>query len=343
MNEVLLMQKTEANNLFTRFIKKNYIKWLNSEKDRPLMSHKLLKERALPLLKEGKEVVMIIIDNFRYDQWEVIRKELGSMFSIVSDELYFSILPTATQFARNAIFAGLLPTEIIQHYPNLWVEVEDEGSLNQTEEALMATFFKRMRATEYKTSYTKINDADSGKKLLDNYSKIQGDNFSAIVFNFVDMLSHAKTEMKMIKELITDEASYRSLTKSWFLYSSLFEFLKKLSQDDKTVIITTDHGTIRVKNASKVIGLRETNTNLRYKQGKNLAYDARHVFLVKNPEEIFMPRHNVSTAYIFATGDNFFAYPNNYNYYASYYKDTFQHGGVSMEEMMIPFVVLEPK
>jgi len=343
MNEVLLMQKTEANNLFTRFIRKNYINWLKSEKDRPLMSHRLLKDRALPLLKEGKEVVMIIIDNFRYDQWEVIRKELGGMYSIISDELYFSILPTATQFARNAIFSGLLPTEIIQHYPNLWVDEEDEGSLNQTEEALMATFFKRMRATEYKTSYHKINDLDSGKKLLDNYSKIHGDNFSAIVFNFVDMLSHAKTEMKMIKELITDEASYRSLTKSWFLYSSLFELLKRLSQDNKTVIITTDHGTIRVKNASKVIGLRETNTNLRYKQGKNLAYDARHVFLVKNPDDIFLPRPNVSTAYIFSTGDNFFAYPNNFNYYASYYKDSFQHGGVSMEEMMIPFVVMEPK
>ena len=343
MNEVLIMQKNEANNLFSRFIRKNYVNWLNKEEDRPLMSHRILKERVLPLLKEGKEVVMIIIDNFRYDQWEMIRRELLGMFSIVSDELYFSILPTATQYARNAIFSGLMPTEIIQHYPELWVEDDEDGSLNKTEEALMATFFKRMRATEYKTSYHKINDPDSGKKLLENYGKLQNDQFSAIVFNFVDMLSHAKTEMKMIKELISDEASYRSVTKSWFLFSSLFELLKKLSQDDKTIIITTDHGTIRVQNATKVIGLRETNTNLRFKQGKNLAYDARYVFLVRKPEDIFMPKPNLSTAYIFALGDSFFAYPNNYNYFASYYKDTFQHGGVSMEEMMVPFIVMEPK
>jgi CheY-like chemotaxis protein len=343
MNEVILMQKNEANKLFSRFIKKNYIKWLHSPEDRPLMSHRILIDRILPLLKEGKDVVMIVVDNFRYDQWEVIRKELVTMFSIISDDLYYSILPTATQFARNAIFSGLLPTEIIEHYPALWVEDGEEGSKNQTEEALMATFFKRMRAEDYKTSYNKISDLDSGKRLIENYKKLSSDNFSAIVFNFVDMLSHAKTEMKMIKELVIDDASYRSLAKSWFLHSPLFDLLTKLSQDKKTIVITTDHGTICVQNPLKVIGLRETNTNLRFKQGKNLAYDKRAVFEVKNPDDIFMPKPNVSTTYIFATGDNFFAYPNNFNYYANYYKDTFQHGGVSMEEMMIPFVVMESK
>ena len=343
MNEVILMQKNDANNLFSRFIKKNYINWLNNDGNRPLMSHRLLKERVLPILKEGKDTVLIIIDNFRYDQWEVIRQELGTFFSIVNDELYYSILPTATQFARNAIFSGLLPTEIIQHYPELWVDDEEEGSKNQNEEALMGTFFKRMRATEYKTSYHKIHDADSSKRLLENYGNILNDNFTAVVFNFVDMLSHARTEMKMIKELVTDDASYRSLTKSWFLHSSCFEFLKRLSQDKKRVIITTDHGTICVQNPLKVIGLRETNTNLRFKQGKNLAYKAKDVFEVKKPELIFMPKPNVSTTYIFATGSDFFAYPNNFNYYASYYKDTFQHGGISMEEMLVPFVVLESK
>ena len=342
MNEVLLMQKNDANTLFTKFIKRNYVDWLNRDEDKPLMSHRLLKERVLPLLKEGKEVVMIIIDNFRYDQWEVIRKEIGTLFNVTNDEVYFSILPTATQYARNAIFAGLLPTDIIKFYPELWVDEEDEGSKNQNEEKLMATFFERMRA-KYKTSYCKINDADSGKKLLENYSNLRDEQFSAIVFNFVDMLSHARTEMKMIRELIADEAAYRSLTRSWFLHSPLFELLKRLSQDKKTVIITTDHGTIKVQNPLKVIGYKETNTNLRFKQGKNLAYDRKSVFEVKKPEEIFLPKPNVSTTYIFATGTDFFAYPNNFNYYVSYYKDTFQHGGISMEEVMIPFITMEGK
>ncbi len=341
MNEVLLMQKSEANNIFARFVKKNYIDWIQSDKG-PLMSHRLLKERALPLLKDNKQVVMILIDNFRYDQWEAIRKEINHMFSIKSDELYFSILPTSTQFARNAIFSGLMPSSIEKMYPHLWVEEDDDGSKNQFENELLETFFKRMREN-FKTTYEKVNDAESGRKLLDNYTRLRDYQFSVVVFNFVDMLSHARTEMKMIRELISDEASYRSLTSSWFLHSPLFELLKKLSQEKATVILTTDHGTIRVQNPLKVVGDRNTNTNLRYKQGKNLAYYAKSVFEVKSPDKMFLPRPNVTTSYIFATGNDFFAYPNNYNYYVSYYKDTFQHGGISMEEMMVPFVIMEAK
>lgn len=341
MNDVLLMQKSEANNLFTKFVKKNYANWLQSQEG-PLMSHQLLKERVLPLLKENKQVVMIVIDNFRYDQWEVIRREIGSLFTIHNDELYFSILPTSTQFARNAIFSGLLPSNIEKMYPHLWANDDDEGSKNQFEEELLDTFFKRMREN-VKTMYEKVCDAESGRKLLDNYTRLRDYQLSVIVYNFVDILSHARTEMKMIRELIADEAAYRSLTLSWFIHSPLYELLKKLSHENATVIITTDHGTIRVQNALKVVGDRNVNTNLRYKQGKNLAYEAKSVFEVKNPEKIFLPRPNVSTSYIFATGDDFFAYPNNYNYYVSYYKDTFQHGGVSMEEIMIPLAILEPK
>lgn len=341
MNEVLLMQKSEANNLFTKFVKKNYANWLQTE-DGPLMSHRLLRERVLPLLHEGKQVVMIVIDNFRCDQWEVIRREIGSLFTIKSDELYYSILPTATQYARNSIFSGLLPSNIEKMYPELWTNDEDEGSKNQFEGELLATFFKRMREP-VKAMYEKVLDAESGRKLLENYSRFRDYQFSAVVFNFVDMLSHARTEMKMIRELIADESAYRSLTVSWFLHSPLFELLKKLAKEKYTVIITTDHGTIRVQNPLKVVGDRNTNTNLRFKQGKNLAYEAKSVFEVKNPEKVFLPRPNVSTSYIFATGNDFFAYPNNYNYYVSYYKDTFQHGGISMEEIMVPLVVMEPK
>lgn len=341
MNEVLLMQKTEANNQFTRFVKDNYTDWLQAD-DAPMMSHTIFKRKILPLLKEKKPLVMIVVDNFRSDQWELIKRELAPYFSLREDELYMSILPTATQYSRNAIFAGMLPANIAKIRPDLWVEDDDEGSKNQHEEALINDYFSRNREN-VKVYYQKISDADSGRRLLDNYSRIKDHQLSVVVVNFVDMLSHARTEMKMIRELISDESSYRSLTQSWFTHSPLFDLLKRLSQDDVNVVLTTDHGTIRVQNPVKVVGDRNTNTNLRFKQGKNLAYDAKSVFEVKKPEQISLPRPNVSTSYIFATGNDFFAYPNNYNYYASYYKDTFQHGGISMEEMMIPFAILEPK
>jgi CheY-like chemotaxis protein len=341
MNEVLLMQKTEANNQFVRFVKNNYVQWLQDD-NAPIMSHTLLKRKIVPLLKEQKPVVLIVIDNFRLDQWEIIKQEITPLFNIKSDELYMSILPTATQYARNAIFSGLMPSNIAKIRPDLWVEDDDEGSKNQFEEELINDYFKRIREN-VKVYYQKISDAEAGKRLLDNYTQLRNYQLSVIVVNFVDMLSHARTEMKMIRELIADEAAYRSLTLSWFTHSPLYELLKKLAQEKMTVALTTDHGTIRVHNALKVVGDRNTNTNLRYKQGKNLAYDAKSVFEIKKPEQVFLPKPNVSTSYIFATGDDFFAYPNNYNYYVSYYKDSFQHGGISMEEMMIPFAILNPK
>lgn len=342
MNEVLLMQKTEANNQFIRFIKDNYADWLQSD-EAPMMSHTLMKRKILPLLKEKQPVVMVVIDNFRYDQWQLIRQQLAPYFTVREDELYFSILPTATQYARNAIFSGLLPDNIRKIRPDLWVEEDDEGSKNQHEEALLKDYFERIRQGNTRVHYQKIGDTESGRKMLDNYHQLKDYDLSVVVVNFVDMLSHARTEMKMIRELISDESSYRSLTLSWFQHSPLFELLRRLANDQVKVVVTTDHGTIRVQNAIKVVGDRNTNTNLRYKQGKNLAYDARSVYEVRKPESIFLPKPNVSTSYIFATGNDFFAYPNNYNYYVSYYKDSFQHGGISMEEMLIPFAILEPR
>lgn len=343
MNEVLLMQKNEANQQFIRFVKENYLHWLNSEdEETPLMSHQLLRDRILPLLNNNEKVAFIVIDNFRYDQWELIKQELTPYFNIKSDELYCSILPTATQYARNAIFSGLMPSNISKIRPDLWMEEDDEGGKNQFEEELINDYFDRNRK-KIKIFYEKVNNSETGRKLLDNFSHLQNHDLSVIVINFVDMLSHARTEMKMIKELVGDESAYRSLTRSWFVHSPLFDLLKRLSQEKITTVITTDHGTIRVQNPIKVIGDRNTNTNLRYKQGKNLAYDKKQVFEIRKPEEAFLPKPNVSTSYIFATGDDFFAYPNNYNYYVNYYKDTFQHGGVSMEEVMVPFAVLNPR
>jgi len=341
MNEILLMQKNEANTQFSRFIKTNYLNWLQQD-EAPLMSHTLLKKRVVPLLKQPQPVVMVVIDNFRLDQWEVIKKEISPFYNLESDELYMSILPTATQYARNAIFSGLLPANIAKLNPALWVEEDEEGSKNQFEEELLNDYFKRTRES-VRIFYQKINDAESGKRLPDSFKRMLEYQLSVVVVNFVDVLSHARTEMKMIRELITDEAAYRSLTLSWFAHSPLFELLKKLSAEKVKVIITTDHGTIRVQNPVKVVGDRNTNTNLRYKHGKNLAYDSKSIFEIKKPEQAFLPRPNVSTSYIFASGNDFFAYPNNYNYYVGYYKDTFQHGGISMEEMLVPCAVLNPK
>lgn len=340
MDEVLKMQKSEANREFSKFIKKNYQSWLTGTG--PLLSHQIFKNKVFPLLDNGEKVFFILIDNFRLDQWLMIRKDLSLDYNMEEESLYLSILPTATQFARNAIFSGLMPSQIEQMYPQFWVEDDDEGSKNQFEAELLQTQFDRFRRKN-KISYHKINDPDTGRKVVDNYKSLMGNDLNVIVFNFVDILSHARTEMKMIRELAADEAAYRSLTLSWYTHSSLRDLMTKLADENVTVIITTDHGTIRVNNAVKVVGDRSVNTNLRYKQGKNLAYNAKEVFEVKTPEKINLPKPNVSTSYIFALNNDFFAYPNNYNHYVSYYKDTFQHGGVSLEEMVIPFVVVKGK
>ncbi|MFO8001304.1 MAG: PglZ domain-containing protein [Marinilabilia sp.] len=340
MDEVLKMQKSEANQLFARTVKENYADWLEEEKG-PVMSHRVMKNNVLPLLDKGEKVVMIVIDNFRLDQWETIRHDIRSFYEVKTDQIYCSILPTATQFARNALFSGLLPSQIQEMYPQFWTEEEEEGGRNQFEEELIGTFFQRLRRN-FSFSYHKISDTENGRKLVDNYNQLKANDLSVVVFNFVDMLSHARTEMKMIRELAADESAYRSLTQSWFVHSPLFDLLKKLASENIKVILTSDHGSVRVQHPVKVVGDRNTNTNLRFKQGKNLAYKAKDVFEVKKPEKVFLPRVNVSTSYIFAKGDDFFAYPNNYNYYVNYYKDTFQHGGVSLEEMLVPLVELVP-
>ncbi len=340
MDDVLRMQKNEANASFSRFVKKNYLSWLQ-DVDAPLMSNKLLQKRILPMLESGEPACFILIDNFRLDQWEMIKRELASEFFIADDQ-YFSILPTSTQYARNAIFSGLMPAQLMQMYPQYWVEDEEEGSKNPYESELLGTFFERFRKN-IKYGYYKVSDADSGRKLVDQLPRFLQNQFNAFVFNFVDMLSHARTEVKMIKELASDEPAYRSITQSWFRHSSLREVLDKLKERGVKIIITTDHGTIRVASAVKVIGDKAVNTNLRFKQGRNLGYNPKEVFEIKQPEKALLPKPNVSTAYIFATNNDFFAYPNNYNYYVSYYKDTFQHGGISLEEMIVPFAVLTAK
>jgi len=363
MTEMLKMQKEEANNGFAKYIAKNYLDWVapqdnkvsnsfsklagqkkqqtNNDDNRPLLSTDIFKSKVFPLIDKGEKVFLIVIDNFRLDQWRILSKEIGDMFDIEED-LYMSILPTATQYARNAIFSGLMPKQIATMFPELWVDEDEEEGKNLNEEPLIQTQIDRYRRHD-KFSYHKINDSTGADKFMQQYKNLAQNDLNVLVVNFVDMLSHARTEMRMIRELASNESAYRSITLSWFQHSVLADVFKELAQSDYKVIITTDHGSIRTTNPVKIIGDRNTNTNLRYKLGKSLNYDARQVFAIKNPHLAQLPAPNLSTSYVFATGDSFFAYPNNYNYYVSYYKDTFQHGGISMEEMIVPLATLSPR
>jgi len=340
MKEILSMQKKEANDLFSRFIEDNYLEWLNGTEEAPVMSHTLLQKKVFPHL--NKKTFLMVIDNLRYDQWKVLQPVLSEYFTIEEEDNYYGILPTATQYARNALFAGLMPSEIAKKYPKKWKNDDDEGGKNLFEKDFLEGNLIRNGITG-KFSYNKITNLNAGKKLVDNFSNLLQNDFNAIVYNFVDMLSHARTDMEVIRELASDEAAYRSLTLSWFEHSSLLDIFKLIADNGCDVIITTDHGTVRVDEPSKVVGDRNTNTNLRYKQGKNLSYVKRDVFEVKRPEEAFLPKLNVSSTYIFAKDTKFFVYPNNYNHYMNYYKDTFQHGGISLEEVIIPIIKMSSK
>lgn len=342
MTEMLAMQKEEANLGFAKYIKNHYLDWVApGTTERPVMSPDVFKNKIFPLLDRGEKVFLVVIDNFRYDQWRVLSEEIGGMFEIEED-IYVSILPTATQYARNAIFSGLMPNKIAEMFPELWVDEDEEEGKNLNEGPLIQTQIDRFRRHE-SFSYTKINDSNHATQFLERLENLQTNDLNVVVVNFIDMLSHARTESKMIRELANNEAAYRNITISWFRHSVMSDLLKTLCHTDYKVVLTTDHGCVRASRPVKIIGDRNTNTNLRYKLGKNLSYNSKEVFAIKDPRKAQLPSPNVSTSYVFATGNAFFAYPNNYNYYVSYYRNTFQHGGISMEEMLIPLITLEPR
>ncbi|HMP30706.1 MAG TPA: PglZ domain-containing protein, partial [Saprospiraceae bacterium] len=342
MYEILEMQKQEANKEFSKYIIKNYLDWIKKEGG-PILSNNLMRNFVLNKLDQDAPAVFILLDNLRYDQWKTIEPIVSELFKIESEDYFYSILPTTTQYSRNAIFAGLMPRDIEKIYPDWWLNDNEEGGKNLKEGELLANQVKRLLRKDLKIDYIKVTNINNAKLLQENILNVLDNNLTAIVYNFIDMLSHSRTEMEVIKELASDEKAYRSLTKSWFLNSPIWTALQKLSQKKVQIFIATDHGTIRVKNPSKVIGDRETTTNLRYKVGRNLQYDKKDVLEVRDPFEAGLPKPNVSSSFIFAKENTFFLYPNNYNYYNNYYNDTFQHGGISLEEMICPIVRMVPK
>lgn len=344
IREILFYQKNEANAQFAKFIKSNYLDWFksNDQADVPVLSHGLMKNKVFPVVDKSKKTTFLLIDNFRYDQWREIQPVLHGTFEVAKEDFYCSILPSATQYARNAVFAGLTPLAIDKIMPNLWLNDNEEGGKNQYEE----DFLKRQLQSlgkSYSLYFEKLIRPEQGKKLLENIEKAARADLSVVVYNFLDILSHARTDTEIIRELTEDEAAFRSLTRSWFEHSDLLEIMKRLAAKGNTIIITSDHGTIRVDNPVKIIGDRETSTNLRYKTGRNLQYNPKDVFEITNPQAAHLPKSNLTSAYVFACNHDYLVYPNNYNHYVRYYKNTFQHGGVSMEEMIVPFIVLNPR
>ena len=344
MADILAMQKQEANNEFSKYVTSNYLKWMDARpEDRPVLSYELMRSKVFPHLSETLPTVLVLFDNLRYDQWRILQPIITELYSIVEEDYIYSILPTSTQYARNAIFAGMMPAQIARSYPDKWVNDNEPEGKNNHEDFFLAEQLKRHLRKPLRHSYLKITQIDKARAFEERALDLLNNDFNVVVYNFIDMLSHARTEMEVLKELAGDERAYRSLTRSWFLHSPIYGALRKLAERPIQLIITTDHGTIRVNTPSKVVGDRETTTNLRYKLGRNLSYEKRDVLEIRKPEDAGLPSPNISSSYIFAREDRFFLYPNNYNHYHNYYRNTFQHGGISLEEMVCPVVRLRSK
>jgi CheY-like chemotaxis protein len=343
MVEVFQTQKAEANTEFFKFISRNYEEWIRGKGSKPVMSHTLLREKVLPQIEKGTPTFFILIDNLRFDQWRTIQPIFAESFRLVEEDTFYAILPTATHYARNAIFSGMLPVDIEKKYTQQWKNDDEEGGKNLHEEEFLRAYLRSIGEGGMKVSYTKVLHNQAGLDLVANMHNLLHNDLNVIVYNFVDMLSHARTEMEVLKELAGDEVSYRSLTASWFEHSPLHQALKKIADKNIKIVLATDHGSVRVKTPAKVIGDKQTTTNLRYKHGRNLNYDSRDVLSFRDPKDAGLPSPAINSSYIFAGEDTYLCYPNNYNHYVNYYRNTFQHGGISLEEMIVPVVQMVSK
>ncbi len=342
LQEILEAQKLEANQQFGKFIEKNYASWFESS-EAPVLSHTIFKTKIAPQLSKNQSALLIVIDNLRFDQWKSIESSVNTYYKTLENSMYYSILPTSTQYARNALFSGLMPKQMKKLYPNYWKNDTDDGGKNLFEAKFLEEQLKRLNLNHLSHEYIKITNLKDGKKLAVNFKTKAKNDLTVLVYNFVDMLSHSKTEMDVVKELASDDKGYRSLTQSWFKNSPLLDIIKQAQELNIKLIITTDHGTVNVKNPSKVIGDKDTSLNLRYKTGRSLSYEEKEVFAVKDPKLIELPSISMNSSFIFAKEYSFFAYPNNFNHYVNYYRNSYQHGGISLEEILIPFAVLTPR
>ncbi len=345
LKQTLLDQFRECNLAFGKFIERNYRNWVEQSAGRPVLSTEVVDRWLIPALQNSKSVLFFVIDCLRMDQWLMMEKLLQEFYTI-SKDYYYSILPTATPYARNAIFSGSWPCDLEVRFPELWEKSEDdESSRNRYERQFLDNLLERRRVSvRPEPKYVKILDVEFGRSVESSINSYAQTKLTSIVVNFVDMLAHGRSDSNLLKEIAPDESAYRSLTRSWFLHSSLFGMLKTLSRNTHvTIILTTDHGSIRSLRGAKVLGDREASTNLRYKYGRNLKCDEKTAILVKDPLEFKLPRRGVAVNYILAKEDYYFVYPTEYHKYLNQYRDSFQHGGVSMEEMILPVVKLEPK
>lgn len=342
LQQVLQDQFQEANQAFGKFVHAEYLSWLkSSEKDKPLLSPELLREKVFPYLEKNETVVFFLIDCMRYDQWLLFQKKLEKFYNI-DTEFYYSILPTATPFSRNAIYSGLYPLEIQRRYPDLWQMGQDEKSLNRHEEELLKKYLNRFQLSD-QVKYEKIIQPEEGNRIVNKISNYTQSPFTTIIYNFVDTLVHSRSDSEVLKQLAPDVSAFRSLTETWFQHSSLFQMFIELSKLDVTVVVSTDHGSVRSMRDTKVFGDKDTATNLRYKYGRNLkAQDSAAIFIDK-PNLYQLPVDPPANNYIIAKEDYFFVYPTNYNRYLNRYKDTFQHGGASMQEMILPVATMKPR
>lgn len=335
----------EARREFSKYIERNYKSWINIDEDRPLLSIDVVEQSVIPLLREGYNVFFFVLDCMRYDQWLVMEEALRPYFNIKKFS-YYSILPTSTPYSRNAIFSGLFPSEIERYFPELWTHGnDDETSHNRFEKELLEKLIERKRVKlKNELRYLKLIDPEYGKNFEQNIFSLIDHNLVAVVVNYLDMIAHSRSDSTILKEIAPTEQAYLSLTKSWFTHSSILRALKTLSTSKKTrIVITTDHGSIRCMHGAKVLGDREALPNLRYKFGRNLKAEEKQAIYIRNPQEYKLPRRGLTINYIIAKEDYYFVYPTDYSKYLHLYKDTFQHGGISMEEMILPVITLEPK